>query len=492
MRRALGLTLALAVLGARPARADLPPEGARIRTHDYAIDLSQTVVLSGTRVTGLGGAFVAIGEGLDGSAQNPAAVAFRTPWSRSHFDYELGLGLMVSSALANSDLFNSGRRIHATASDERFVFLNLAGNIQLGNWGFGLSTDLQEYAMSRSPHPSGTIEPERLVAQFAVWQALAAHAFFDGELLVGIGQRWAALNVYEGAGGSEQALFSAFGSGFQAGILIRPNDAQYRIGAAIRSGVEAHASPSSRTRVLYPDDPEHQLFLPNRVALPFSLHVGFALQLGPRPLNPRWFDPNALLADFDRYLAYRARERERRRAIHLARAERANVDLEQAARSIDAELEAEARDDARARKRAEIEIDRRLEERYKSLERFHLLLTASVEVLGPVEQGVGVEAFLERTVQRSGHTASISPRIGLETEAIPAWLKLRAGAYLEPSRFDQNPRGSRLHATFGLDQRLFGWEVFGLWPRGATWRATGSVDVAEAYFAWGLSIGMWH
>src|SRR5690606_19494286 len=282
------------------------------------------------------------------------------------------------------------------------------------------------------------------------------------------------------------------GAVFQAGILIGPNDAQYRIGAAIRTGVEAHASPSSRTRVLYPDSPEAQLFLPNRVALPFSFHVGFAIQLGPRPLNPRWYDPNALLARFERYLAYRARERERRRAIHLARAKRNHVDLEQAARSIDAELEAEAKEDARARERAELEIDRRLEQRYRSLERFHLLLTTSLEVLGPVEDGVGVEAFLERTVQRSGHTVSLSPRIGLETEAIPAWLKLRAGAYLEPSRFDSNPRGSRLHATFGLDQRLFGWEVFGLWPRGSTWRATGSVDIAEAYFAWGLSVGMWH
>ena len=53
------LCTALALAYCRTARADLPAGGERIRTHDYAIDLSQTSVLSSTRVTGLSGAFVA-------------------------------------------------------------------------------------------------------------------------------------------------------------------------------------------------------------------------------------------------------------------------------------------------------------------------------------------------------------------------------------------------------------------------------------------------
>jgi hypothetical protein len=71
-------------------------------------------------------------------------------------------------------------------------------------------------------------------------------------------------------------------------------------------------------------------------------------------------------------------------------------------------------------------------------------------------------------------------------------LRLRAGSYIEPTRFVDNPHGGRAHATFGLDQRLFQWEVFGLWSEGSTWRASGSLDVAREYFSWGVAIGMWH
>jgi hypothetical protein len=109
-----------------------------------------------------------------------------------------------------------------------------------------------------------------------------------------------------------------------------------------------------------------------------------------------------------------------------------------------------------------------------------------------VKDALGVESFIERTVQRSGHEASWSPRVGVETEAIPNWTRLRAGTYLEPSRFETNPRGARAHGTLGFEQRLFPWEVFGLLPEGSIFRVSGCIDVAQAYFTWGIAIGMWH
>lgn len=493
--RALASALLLSALAAPGiARAELPASGARIRTHDYAIDLSQTPVLSSTRVTGLGGAFVAIGEGLDGTAQNPAAAAFRSPWSRDHFDYELGLGFMTSKSVSNSDLFNSGRRVRETTEDERFVFVNVALALQFGRWGFAVTTDLQEYALEHGVAPAGGRVAERLVAEFSVTHAIAAYAFHDNQILIGAGQRSIALDVVNDSDGSGSGseLFGAFGLGFEAGLLIRPNDRPFRIGASVRSSVTAEASPSSRERILYDEDPDSALFLPDRVTLPWSVNAGLALQLGPRPLNPRFIDPLFELEELDRFLAYRERERERRRDLERRRARTAGLDPEAAVRSLDAELDAEATLDALHRERAARALDRKLEARYRALSRHHVLLTASLEVLGPVNDAVGIEAFLERRVQRSGRRPSLSPRFGVETEPIPNFLKLRAGTYLEPTRFDDNPDGSRLHATLGLDQRLLEWNVFGAFPDRSVFRVSGSIDVARDYFSWGAGVGVWH
>jgi len=103
-----------------------------------------------------------------------------------------------------------------------------------------------------------------------------------------------------------------------------------------------------------------------------------------------------------------------------------------------------------------------------------------------------VASFIDRRVQRSGRRASYSPRLGIETEPIAHWLRVRAGSYLEPSRFDDNPHGSRLHGTFGFDQRVLSWDLFGLFPEGSTFRASGSLDVARDYFGWGIALGLWH
>ena len=93
---------------------------------------------------------------------------------------------------------------------------------------------------------------------------------------------------------------------------------------------------------------------------------------------------------------------------------------------------------------------------------------------------MGIESFLDRTVKRSGTSLSYSPRIGLETETAPNWLRLRAGSYLEPSRFPGNSKGARVHGTLGFDEKLFPWTAFGLFHDGTQWRAGGSIDACAA------------
>jgi hypothetical protein len=486
--------LVFSLLLAGPAAAELPANGESIRTHDYTIDLTQTAVLAGTRVTGLSGAFVAIGEGIDGIAQNPGAVALRTPYSTDNVDYELGVGLTFSSSLARSDVFNSGRRtVLSPQGVDTLAFLNLAANLQVGRWGFGLSTDLQEYSLDRSSDPSASQQRDHLLARFAVTHATLGYAFHENQLLIGIGTRWSALNVVNStAGADEQNLFAAIGSGVEAGVLVRPNDAQYRAGICIRSAVRSNASPSSRVRVAYAGDPENELFLPDQVQLPWELNAGFAVQFGARPFNPAWLEVGQELEPLRRYLDWRARERLRRHARALDQAKRAGLELGAALDAFDGELRTEAAIDALHLARAERELRARLRRRYEAMDRFYVLVAASIDVLGPVTNGVGVEAFLERKVQRSGSEITVSPRLGIETEVVPHWTRLRAGSYIEPTRFEDNPHGSRAHWTVGFDQRLFPWEVFGLWAEGSIWRVSASLDVAREYFSWGVAIGMWH
>ena len=78
----------------------------------------------------------------------------------------------------------------------------------------------------------------------------------------------------------------------------------------------------------------------------------------------------------------------------------------------------------------------------------------------------------------------------MEAGVIPEWLKLRAGSYLEPTRFETST--PRLHGTLGLDARLLMWNVFGLWPDDYVWRLGLGADAAARYFTWGLTIGGWY
>src|SRR5439155_259098 len=86
------------------------------------------------------------------------------------------------------------------------------------------------------------------------------------------------------------------------------------------------------------------------------------------------------------------------------------------------------------------------------------ILAADVILDGPVAGGSGLEAFLEKRLQRSGQSTTVSVRLGAEHEWVPGRLRIRGGAYWEPPRFDDVE--GRLHLTVGLDVR-FWW--FSLW-----------------------------
>jgi hypothetical protein len=185
------------------------------------------------------------------------------------------------------------------------------------------------------------------------------------------------------------------------------------------------------------------------VSLPWDVNMGAAVQLGKRPLNPV---PHTVETVSERArLTFRLRqlerdeERERRLALAASPDERAQIEKE---------LSREEADDSARLSAAYRDAHRALAESSARVERFYLLLSASLVISGRVQDGVGVESFLGQTVNRSGGAIVYSPRLGAESEVWEDRLKLRAGSYLEPSRFATSD--ARLHATLGGDLRLAG------------------------------------
>ena len=111
-----------------------------------------------------------------------------------------------------------------------------------------------------------------------------------------------------------------------------------------------------------------------------------------------------------------------------------------------------------------------------------VLLSAQLDVVGPAPGAVSVESALvpSSPALRSGASASVVVRAGVEAEPLPESLRVRGGTYLEPSRTGASPRP---HATFGLDVRVpFPLQDLRLGLAG---------DVAERYENVSLSLGFW-
>ena len=115
-----------------------------------------------------------------------------------------------------------------------------------------------------------------------------------------------------------------------------------------------------------------------------------------------------------------------------------------------------------------------------------LTFAADVVVAGPTKDAYGIEAFGMQQLQRAGRHTVVSLRAGLEYEWLPGRLRWRAGSYWEPERYDGV--GGRVHATFGVELRVFEFQFWGR-RRG---RLSFTGDIAQRYRNIALSVGFWH
>lgn len=225
---------------------------------------------------------------------------------------------------------------------------------------------------------------------------------------------------------SSSGVLGTSGVGYEAGVLVKPLRQQFRIAAAVKSPVDAHL-------------PTQPGMAENTAHVPWEMAFGFAYQFGPRVFNPRFVS---------------TREVARR---DTGREHPTDADLDHAEQELFA--------------------------RYQQRQRWYLLLSSELSIVqggGPV--GLSGQVARDRPV--------ISPRLGLESEVIPHYLRLRAGSYYEPALIAGTQ--SRVHGTGGFAVKLFEWSVFGLFSPFDYWQLSIAGDGARNYLNTAFSIGIWH
>jgi hypothetical protein len=443
-------------------------------------------VLAPIRVTGLGGAYIASAEGVEGAAVNSASPAVRDIYSYGWWDYDLALGASILGTLSGTDFDNHGARRESEnrARVGDFFQLTFGANLQFGYWGATATGDLQQYTLAGASAGS-----PGLTMQIGRWKGLAAYGFFGGQLVVGGGFRAATMQIKEtGTDAGTPSLLTMTGIAPEAGVLMMPSGSQWRVGGTLRAPITGTPFGSDRTTV----DAQGvrragTIVLPSQIVLPWEAEVGLAYQLGPRPLNPTWENPHDQEApvkdriDTDRAERAISRRQELDRTPPDKRAERrAELAREEAALR---DLE----DQRLAVEKRRLYFIRKA--RFKNWPRERILVLASLLFTGASDTAVSLEGFLDQRRELVGQKVSLTPRLGIEGEPMLDRLRARVGTYVEPSRYGDGT--ARQHFTFGGDVRLFQADLWGLLNE-THWRVNFYLDVAPRYTNGGIGIGTWH
>ena len=477
--------LALQAGGAR-AQTATKAEGQALTRNDFSIDLVTGPIVGPNRVVSLAGAYTALGYGIDNAAITPAAYGARTLWDTRWVEWDATLDYSPG-AFRHTDFDNNGI---SGVTNTDFLFVTGGASIMIGEVGLGALVRLQNYRIGKSA------QLNLVLANYG-----ACYALLDGQLLIGASARTAVLSITETAVQKELVNFT--GTGPEVGAVLGLEEVPFRVGLAARSGVTS--AQDNRAHTVY------GLTLPRSVSLPPELQLGFAYQLGDRPLNRRWINPHDRERELRAIMLARRRVRLReqldteladerlRRALDTAPPSASRFEL---AFDDEDELMPQPRDpefwqaEAKLREREERQLQQDMEletSRYRAglraLSRKYILLSADAVLIGPTDDGVGFESFLSQIRQVSGANPSFAARFGAEGEPIQNRLKLRVGGYMEPSRFAEG--STRLHATMGFDLRLFAFDMFGLVDE-FDLRITAALDVAQRYRNFGFSVGIWH
>lgn len=420
----------------------------------------------------------------------------RESHSLSWFEWEPSVGIALPGAYGGTDFNNRGekglRREKSRTVETTDNFLYLQGGVwmQFGSFGINTTADVLRYdvASPQADTPSVTLSLTRI-------NLIGAYSFLGNQLCVGLGARAAYVSLDE-VNKDDGALIAMLGVAPVLGVIVKPDELPWRIGATARGTVEASVFGAGSTSNGQSDNVRRTsaFVLPDRVTQPWELEAGVAYQLGPRPLNPAWIDPHEhedqLEQNIQKARLARAAMQRSEIASMPASTSQDIVAREVRLARISAE-EADIREEEDISLRdAKTRLQEERRARYLNWPRERVLLLASVLMTGPSDQAVALEGFINQEKELVDSRISVAPRFAVETEVVPNWIKFRAGVYVEPSRFIDGT--ARQHFTFGSDLKLFHWDVLGILAQSQIWRLSAFFDIAPRYQNLGLSIGIWH
>jgi hypothetical protein len=119
----------------------------------------------------------------------------------------------------------------------------------------------------------------------------------------------------------------------------------------------------------------------------------------------------------------------------------------------------------------------------------YFMVSADLVFVSPVANAIGIDGLTRQERLESGQHWSVSVALGLEAEVVARRLRLRAGSYWEPSRYEGQP--GRIHATAGWLLRMFDFRIPLMGWRGISFQV--AVDLAYHYTNITLSlVSFWH
>ena len=445
-------------MSATPCVAVCQPLG-----EDAEVDLFQGPLLAPLRVLALGGAYGGYGEDLAGMVSNAASTAVRPLREVRHVEFGASGSVSIPIDLFENNDFDNSGDLDNDYTD--FVYVTGGLVLKVGNFGLGATSEIQRYEIAGTDgNPAGS------PVTFSKTRVQAAWGGLGGQLNVGGGVRFTTMGIeIEG----QQILYA--GAAPELGLLIKPVSVPFRFGVTYRLATIAQETIAAEEPL--------PLRLPDSVVSPWELETGISFQLGPRPFNIFFSDPED--ADDAAERAVSAAQRARMRARSF---------------EIDGEVATAREENLRTLEGAALaRLERRLlderDDAIADLPRERVLVLLSVLTTGSVENGVSIDTFLSQANEslgpnavsaRSGGAVNFSPRFGIEAEAIPNWLILRGGSYYEPSRFGGV---GRQHFTFGTSLRVFSasfWGLFPEWP----YSLDAAMDLAPRYESISASIAL--
>jgi hypothetical protein len=493
LRYALGSTVGLWLSGhfhGSPALAQ--STAPKLTNNNYTLEISQGPITSASRIVGMAGAFTALAEWCEGVYANAASPAIRAPYSVESFDYDVCLGWTTPGAFAGTDFENRSSAYPNDSYASRFnnsVTTNVGLQLQFGRFGVTVNYDGATYGLDETQVSIVPGQPQGMRMRLDRVTAATAWSLFDGQLLLGVGTRVAITALDNAALEGTAATAGNVGANVQAGIIIRPNGAPWRLGATYRNPIRVQGMEGAPDETL-PDGTQVAAgyVLPGTVSVPLEIEVGGAWQFGRRPLNPVWIDAADLLIAAQRAVDEARVSRSQAYAAELAKLPE-GPEREARRRYFERqEIHQMAEEDRRLSKEGE-RIRRGLKARASLWSRSGVTLHGTVLLTGTSINAVGMSGFLNQTMEPYGSFITVSPRLALETEVVPGRLTVRGGTYLEPNRFEGGV--SRGHATLGTDVALIPWTAWGLFANNP-WRLRLAVDGAPRYFNFAFAIGQYH